>query len=463
MIGASSRPRAARRVRIVLTLAVLVAGGTPAPARAQLQRPFQGLFGQRPGGDRPQSLDLTASLFAGYDDDIFARGSGARNRGRRIGGTFVGGQTALAYERRQPTSQLSASLASAYRWVTTTDTFVPTFYGLRLSYGKSFTPRTTMVLSQRVTYRPFFSVVPFPVSSSIDEPLQGDDTDPAMAPLLGDFGSEGPDDITLGASRTAVIYNGGASLRRELTPRSSLLFAASYGLADFQSSALNDVNNRRLQGAFRYSYNFTQYASLRLGYGYRTFRTRLGETNENHDIDIGMRYGRPFTFGTGRTTFSMTTGSTMLVRERLDGVNGSGDRVLVRLLGTATLRHDFIAPWQAQAVYVRSVAFLDGLSEPFEGDRIVASLGGFLNRRTDVMASAGYVSGSFGMSRRNFSTALANARIRTSLTPNVSLFAQYFYFQYDFSSSLADRLVVAPHLERQGLRGGLTVWLPLTR
>src|SRR5690606_11861591 len=126
---------------------------------------------------------------------------------------------------------------------------------------------------------------------------------------------------------------------------------------------------------------------------------------------------------------------------------GSGDRFVLRALGTATLRHDFRGPWQAQAVYVRSVAFLDGLSEPFEGDRVTATLGGWLGRRTDLSMSAGYVTGSVGLSRRNFNTALATARIRTALSSHVALFAQYHYYQYDFASSLAEQLVVAPELE----------------
>ncbi len=88
-------------------LVALCAGvclGLYTPARAQMinpdgagsARPYQALFGgaaERPQG--PQSLILNAALFGGYDDDIFARGTGSEpERGpvTAVAGTFLGTQ-----------------------------------------------------------------------------------------------------------------------------------------------------------------------------------------------------------------------------------------------------------------------------------------------------------------------------------------------------------------------------------
>lgn len=427
-------------------------------------RPYRGLFADvGVASGRARSLDLTAGLFGGYDDDIFARGTGPRPADRRIGGTFAGAQSTLAYRQRMPTATMSIVGSSAFRWVTATQEFVPTFQAARIAYTRSLTPRASVGLIQRATYRPFFNVVPFAAVSTVDPSLSDDAMDDGGELL--DFGGEadGPDDFTVGARQRAVLYAGDAQMNYQLTSRSGVQVRGGYSVADFLSPGFSGVSNVRLRGAGRYSYRLTQYASLRLGYGYQTFRLRDGRTNENHDIDVGINYARPFTMGRGRTRFTMTTGSALLVRDRLTVEGEAGNRTLFRMIGTATLTHAFIAPWQAQLGYVRSVAFLDGLGEPFEGDRVMASIGGLLAPRTDLVASAGYVSGSFGIRRRNFSTALGNVRVRTALTRHLALFAQYFYFQYDFAESLASQLIVAPQLERQGLRAGLTVWVPFIR
>ena len=93
----------------------------------------------------------------------------------------------------------------------------------------------------------------------------------------------------------------------------------------------------------------------------------------------------------------------------------------------------------------------------------MANVGGLIGRRVDVAMSAGYLSGAIGFRDRNFDTALASARARVALSQNLALFAQYFYYQYAFDEAVTTRLIVAPELERQGVRIGLTVWVPVLR
>jgi len=106
---------------------------------------------------------------------------------------------------------------------------------------------------------------------------------------------------------------------------------------------------------------------------------------------------------------------------------------------------------------------LDGLSEVYQGDQVMAGIGGLLTRRIDLSVSAGSVSGAVGLGERNFNTALGSVRLRAALTQKLALFAQYFYYQYSFANDIAAQLIVAPELERQGFRAGLSVWLPLIR
>lgn len=450
-----------------MALLVVVSISGAASARAQLvdgadsSRPYRGLFGGAAAAtsDRPHTLDITAALFGGYDDDIFARGDGPRSPNARVGGNFVGGQLAANYFHRMPNAVFSLDGSSAVRWVGSTEEFVPTFYAAGMGYAKAIGARNSVTLRHTTAYRPFFSVVPFAGIGTIGTSLQNPSTqmDAAIGP------SQGPDDFTVSADRRALQHVGLLQFGRRLSPRSSVDLIGNYGVTDFRTSELDDVNNVRWRAAARYTYDLTRFASLRLGYGYRTLGTSNGRTIINHDIDVGLQYSQPFVFQRGRTQFAFTTGTTMLVRDRLSSDASGGQRTLFRAIGTASLSHAFRAPWQTQLNYTRTVGFLDGLSEPFQGDQVMASVGGLIGRRVDVTMSAGYLSGAIGFRDRNFDTALANVRARVALSQNLALFGQYFYYQYAFDEAVSTALIVAPELERQGVRIGLTVWVPVVR
>jgi len=461
----------AARVVVAWCACVLAGAGTLAAQQADgisSGRPFRGLFGANQpqgagGGGGPHSLVLTGSLYAGYDDDIFARGRGLRTSNARLGGRFAGAQVGASYGLRGPRSTFSLSSGAALRYLPQSDEFIPTFYSASVGVTRDLGPRTTIGFQHRAAYRPFFSVVPFADQSTLGSSFAdaGDVVD--GDPLGGDLGGGAPDDFTLSADRRAVQQTGNLRLSHRLTPRSGLSFRAGYGFADFQSSEFDDVNNTRWRAQGNYNYDLTRYLQLQLGYGYQRFAARRGPGAENHNINLGVRYGQPFVLQRGRTRLSFSTGTSLLARERLQEEANDTRRLVLRATGTASLIHAFSNAWQAQAVYTRSVGFLDGLGRAVQGDSIMGGVGGLLNRRTDVQASVGYVSGAIGLRERNFDTAMASVRVRTALTETVALFAQYFYYQYAFSGDVVETLIVAPELERQGVRAGLTFWVPLIR
>ncbi len=440
---------------------------TAALAQAQTgetnTRVFSSLFGGAAGTrDSVQALDMNAALFGAYDDDMLARGSNSPTAAQnRLSGTYIGTQASLGYRRQLARGAFSAGVQTSYRYLTDEQVVLPTYHAASLTYGLALSPRTRVSFSQRAAYRPYFSIVPFSTGSTIGpsvEPDIGGSEDPGEGPVVDPGG-----DFSLASNRDAVTYAGVASLNRDITRRSVVRFAGRYSTARFLSSDVEQYDNFRWSVAGDYTYRFSEYLGARVGYGYRRFNARTGADSDNHDINLGLVYNQPFVLGRGRTTLSFTTGSTMLVREQVDDEGTSRDRFVWRALGTATLAHDFAGPWQGQLSYIRAVGFLDGLNEPFIGDRVIASLGGLVGRRTDILFSAGYVTGSFGLSERNYDTATAGARIRTAITRNLALFAQYFYYQYHFDESVAEDLFVPDAQERQGFRAGLTVWVPLLR
>jgi hypothetical protein len=421
-------------------------------------RPYRALFGgAAPRPQSNQSLILSAAVFGGYDDDIFARGTGSSpsSPGRpTVSGTFLGSQASLGYQRRFATATVMASAATANRYVFDSDDFVNTFFSGSVGVLGSINNRTNYRLHQSVGYRPFFTPVPFPPSSPTEPSLPGE------FPLPDDVPVDTPDDLTIASDREGIRYSTLGEVQRRVTQRSSLQVRGQYTVVNFASEELNAEDNRRWLGRAMYSYDLTRYLSARVGYGYRSFNTTADGVGGNHDINVGLLFNRPFRVGSGRTVFSFTTGSTILKRERIAGEEGGG-RLTIRAIGTASLDHAFSLTWHGNVSYARSVGYMDGFTEPVSGDRVVATLGGLIAPALDFAASAGYASGAIGLRERNFDTAFASARLRFALHTRVALFAQYFYYQYAYADGVADNVLAAPELQRQGFRAGVNVWLPI--
>ncbi len=217
-----TRPRAGGH-RALLALAAALCLSAAAPTRAQMittgatsDRPYRALFGgAAPTAQGPQSLTLTGAVFAGYDDDIFARGAGpggGANR-PRVGGEFLGSQLSLAYQRRYATSTVAATAATANRYLASSKDFVQTFASGTVSLQGTPRPRTSYALQQSLSYRPFFTPSLFAPASTIG-PSVGGDTD---GPLIDDVGGGVPDDFTLASDRDGLRASTVAQVQRNLT------------------------------------------------------------------------------------------------------------------------------------------------------------------------------------------------------------------------------------------------------
>ena len=65
--------------------------------------------------------------------------------------------------------------------------------------------------------------------------------------------------------------------------------------------------------------------------------------------------------------------------------------------------------------------------------------------------------------RRTFDTYTGNVDVRYALTPAWAVYVEYLYYYYDFRGTAHCRPVFRPSLERNGVRVGLTLWVPVTR
>jgi hypothetical protein len=63
----------------------------------------------------------------------------------------------------------------------------------------------------------------------------------------------------------------------------------------------------------------------------------------------------------------------------------------------------------------------------------------------------------------DFRTYSGTIRLRVALTPVSALFSEYVYYYYDLGSNVTTVPGVPPTLDRNSVRLGLTLWLPLVR
>ena len=212
------------------------------------------------------------------------------------------------------------------------------------------------------------------------------------------------------------------------------------------------------------SYRLWSFLSARVGYTYRfsEYLDPLGDEQSysDHYIDGGLDFNKAwqFDFALGpKTTFSFGFGTSFTTAVREEDL-----QVYFNVVGNALFSHWFNDRWQFQSGYNRWVGFQDGITDPWISDVVYATFGGYFNRRVSVSTSTAYASGSQIGGPGTYDTWSSSAQLQVALTRNIATFAQYFYYRYFYEET---RLPsgVPPKFDRQGVRFGLTFWVPLLR
>lgn len=440
-----------RHLALVAALLSLVAGHC-AEVCAQTARdpraaaPYRGLFGGNNGPDENgQVLDFTAGLFGGYDDDLGGgQNASASDSATRASSKYYGGQSQLRYRRQAfQKLHLEATAGASSSLYADIDDLVATSANGAFGVNWTVSPRTRLSVSQAIAYSPFYSYSLFPVAG-VETPL---------VPVAPSFDTRVTknENITLASS---------ATFTRDLSTRLSFSAGGNYSRVDFRSAALQP-DGEHYGGQARLSYAMTRRAKARLGYGYTTgdYGGTRASGLRSHSIDIGIDYARALSFSR-QTQFSFSTGSTIYNDSRYT-------RYLV--LGNAQLSHQIGRTWLANATYSRSLQLVNGFSEPFFADAVAADLNGFVGRRVVVRTTTGITWGQLGLSpddsfNRNSKTSYVTPSVQVAVTEMVALQASYFFYRYQFDPGAA----ALPEgfdsrRSRQGVRLGLTFWVPLVR
>lgn len=418
------------------------------PAPEQVRRPYRGIF-RGPSDPSRQALAFTGSVFGAYDDDVFAGSSGAtvtapgaRGRSGWYGGLVAG----LEYSR--PGNRVSVGLTgdlgvNGYASRSETAPTARTAGNVDWKLAR----HTTVDAAGSVVYAPEYRLGVFINPGSLTGSL-----DP--------FGSVVPDyDLfSLAAYRTSasVVLSQGIGRRASLDGYYTSV-AVNY------VEEPNDYRTQVVGG--RFTDRITQNLSLRLGYGYSVARYDALQgfpPQRVHNIDAGFDYGRALSVSR-RTRLSFSTGSAILARGQTLSNLGQND-YSYRFTGAADLTHEMGRTWKAQLGYRRGIDFREGFYDPFLYDSVTGNVGGLWSRRVRFSSSADYSVGTVGVGSSNkFNAASANAGLEYALSRSLALFARYVYYAYEFDAQVALNPRFGRTLDRQGVRIGLTAFVPVIR
>jgi hypothetical protein len=451
------------RTIVVVALAGLVMRATADSASGQVgigsdqrpsvPRPYRGIFGASSRPDRAQLLDVTASIGAGYDDNVLARESASVTRSNRYArsGHFGTAQAGITFGRS--TDRMTADLTGGVSSRIFPEGDLEPVLARRISGSLSarLGARNTVAFAGSAFWAPYYTV------DLDDSGFGAFDVNPAAPPSGFDVGDTDQPVEPLPAQRAFWL----GRFSRRISSRSDLSLDYRMGRV-----AVGDgLRQQRMQGGrAAWTYRVARWLDARVGYGYRELRpVREGEalpTLAVQAIDVGLGYGHgPPLALSRRTTLSFGTGATGLVRESAPGER----RVTYRLTGNATLAHQFGHSGLVSLTYVRSVRFLGGLSEALAADTVGATVTGHLGRRLSANAVGTYRWATLSGSGGRLEGVRASTSAQFALGRSVALYATWFYYDYDFDREVALPPGVPPATERQGVRAGLSVWVPALR
>ncbi len=420
-------------------------------------RPFRGLFGGNEADPRSrQALDFRMSLYGAWEENVITPTEGASVPPRlesliNMTGYYAGETTSLTYTRRGRRVTFNASAGAHLRYYTEQEEFSNAADWASFSFSASLSPRTTLSATQGVTYSPYYSNGFFPLLT---------------AGLPGEPYAPATDYYTFYHPNYA--YNTAVNFTRRLTPRSSLSAFYNLNYVDFLEAS--DVQSwqafRNQMAGARFQYSFTPTFGMHAGYSYVEGRYGWYSAQrypvEGHNIDVGVDYNKTLPLGR-RTQFGFATGTSIV--KGTTGYGGGEGKYHFNAQGSAYLNTALGRTWNANVSYQRGIMFVQGYQEPWYTDAVSARIGGYLGRRVNVSLQGGWTRGAgyYSLQEGGIDAWTGLANLQVALTRTIAIFGQYFYYYYDTNARQVIPFFSAEKFERQGVRVGLNLWLPLLR
>jgi hypothetical protein len=450
------------RVGIFLVCGVLghsssVLGQEP-PAEGPQQpigsrRPFRVLFGDaRAEPELSRGVDFTGSVFEVYDQNLLADvGSLTSSAALNPSGAYTNLVGDLRFVRRGSRLQMAGTGGANARYYSGLGEFVASDYHAGFGVSARTSPLTTVEASQTLSYSPVSLLGLF---VNAQTPLLGD-----ARPPVTDFA------VTDDRSVTAAT---GVEVERGLSDRALVSFTGGFRRSHYLVENQNGTDFSTVDGGGLYRYRVTEEGDLEFGYTYRRARYTGGQAStrrlqpDEHLARVGLAF-HP-TLSEARRTVLTFQGGTSLVRAPF-ATSALEMGWQLRLVGDASVLHQLGRTWQVVGSFERGTAFVEGLNAPVFTDAISVSTNGFVNSRTDLLASLAYSNGEPSLvgAATTFSTTTANARVRVALSSRWAFTSEYLFYFYDFSTITQLAPGLSPRVKRNSVRAGLALWLPLHR
>ncbi len=408
----------------------------------------QGLFGGvRPDTAANTRLDFTTSVIQGYDTDVPAALAPAIDPSNlQTGGFSTILNTAAAYSWKNSRAQVGVNGNSAFRHYAELGETRGVGSGFGVGVSVRLPGRMTLMANQAGAYSPAYYSGLFPTGETVEPGSPG-----VTAPdyIVGDVESH--------------IYSSTVSLRRDFTQRSSFTASGDFQYTDRRQESVlwQDASGYWLHG--EYARNVSRNSAITTQYGYRSRGT--GYVNElqttEHTLDFGVNHSRSLS-ASRRVSLGFRVGASAA------DVPIEGTTVMTRqYLGNASVdfEYEFQRTWRARANYRRGIEYVTDIPEPVYADSVGMGIDGFLTRRVDFTVSAGYSAGDsiVDSSALKYDTYTGSVRVRYAFSRLAATYGEYLYYFYDFGGGAPLMLGVPRGVERQGVRAGLSLWMPALR
>jgi hypothetical protein len=355
-----------------------------------------------------------------------------------VGGSYAALQAELDYVRRGQQVSFNASGGTGYRYYPSLTSLNGATPWANLGLSGSLGRRTSFSLSGGASYSPYYGFGVFP----------------------GLIASETPGEISAGGADRALFlqpsyaYTAGGGLSRRLTQHSTLLGDYTFRHVDYRGGRL-PLNDHLV--SLRLTSARSRALSVRLGYTFH--QGDLGISA----LDVGRTRSHDFDFGfdrtlgqAGRSSFGLGLGPSIIDASQQRYYQASGSAYLAHAIGRS---------WSLRADYRRGLQFVEGFARPFFVDSASISTRGLIGPRVELQGSGGYSSGQLGLGAagQNFGTYTGTAGVRFALARYLALYSDYLFYHYLFNEGMVLPPGVSPGLNRNGIRAGVTVWVPLLR
>ena len=442
----------------IVFLVVLLSGAGVAFSQTTESQPFPGgLFGGGQLGRRVHhKLDFSLSVVEANDSDTPTELGAIGPSDTLVGGysTMFMGNAEYHWDRSRV--QVGATGASVIRRYDQLQGVRSVSASGGMGLSARLGGRTTLLANQSAAYSPsyLYGLFPSDAVKNLGETV----------PVAADYAIDDSESYFYGTTLT---------LTRGLTRRSRLSATGEFQYTDFlhETGTRRDLNSEGVHGEFLS--NLARNTAVRVGYRYRTGKfgygaeaiaTETGVSATEHGIDVGVEYSRQLS-ATRRMMFSSSFGSSSVTTPIPSATATPHANRLIRMSGDVAATWQFTRGWQTRGTFRRGLEYIAQLSEPVYIDGFSAELGGLITRRIDVLASAHYSSGASALNRDalTFDTRAADLRVQYAVTRSLAVYGQYLYYFYDFTENALLPTGIPWGLERNGIRAGLTLWVPAVR